>query len=268
MIDLNKLQKGDILYNENGEMFSFDSVYNSSKLLVFGAYEDYDGEVTYSSQPYLLETNSLYHETPELIINSLIKEAKQKIADMKHEEAALRKAIVIEHENLTSVLTEAKKIKGLENIISIFNSNIKYVVKNNEIYQFEEVFNYDKQHKLLTLSYDNGVLNWYVNSYPDGSGSNIGITLCETHDDALKRLQDIITNRWNNWLANFSVYDHEFYKLQATTDKYKLEISDKVKVHYDLCEQQRIQNEKILLKQKIDKAKKELDELTSQLGQE
>ena len=255
MKNIDKLQKGDILYNENGETFYFDSVYNSSKILVFSFYESYDGEESISEHPLLLDATSLHNQPPEILVNSLVKNAKAEIKKLKDEEKVLRSMVIAQLDIVKQVCEDTKRYSGFNNLRLIMDKKITHVVKSLEIMTFDEAFlDSDKKYKLLSLNYNDGELIWEVNNYADGSGGNTPITLCRSYEDAIQQLQYLVNNRWDKWLINFESYNQEFFKLRKIAKEHDLDISEKIKQHYEICDkltkEKSINNTKIAIELK------------------
>ncbi|HDZ15596.1 hypothetical protein LCGC14_0501020 [marine sediment metagenome] len=145
-------------------------------------------------------------------------------------------------------------LESFDLLVDFLNGDIKYMVSDSydpELIEYKDFrCDYDKNKlKLITLfGSDDGTLNWGINSYSDGSGSNKMYYAFNNREDALAKLEEVI-------LAKGRITEN----IIKTAKKHNIELdAKKVKEFKDKMVKTRLKN--------IESSKKEIEKFESAIN--
>lgn len=165
------------------------------------AYIMENDESEYVDKGNLFVAEVLFNATPTTKQDTIISELKNEIVQLQEDKVKLMDSITsVEAENAER-LKKYKQYKQLENIDDFLNGKITHYVclswNLKIVCREDDTCEYDKGNtKLLTLfGKSNGGLQWRLNDYSDGSGSNEHVVPCTSYEEALTIMQSHIKHR-------------------------------------------------------------------------
>jgi hypothetical protein len=123
-------------------------------------------------------------------------------------------SLAIEKDRLLQDISDAKimlesfkKIQQAQTLLNFLDKKITHVVVgsryNLKIQTLEEALvceNYDRDLKLVSLfGRSKGDLEWNINQYYDGSGSNVSMIPCTSYEEARERLEGLLQEQVEEW---------------------------------------------------------------------
>lgn len=186
---------------ENGERVivikELDKGFLVEKYIGFQQWDgDYDESP--SGRPEYVDT--IYKKEPVDVFAKSITEARDKITELNDELSSIRSAIVKATDVAAQVELDCKKIPALKHILDFIKGDYNYFVFPNDYREayikdknvaLDDGDKYTRDQRLLTLEGSTGGdLQWRMNQYRDGSGSNETVIPCKTMEDAIKALAE------------------------------------------------------------------------------
>ena len=233
-------------------------------LLVSDCYEYGDDVRNFFVDDKVYFVERVYDRAPTQRFDAKIAEIEDKI------KTAQKKYIEIENKiaelNITEKqrLEKYKQYQQLNRLDDFLDGEITHIVFLNYQIKIEEwgskELNCNENHKslkLITLFGDsNGDLQWNLNSYRDGSGSNISIVPCCSYPEAIaviqKHIDDLLANNPNEYNISYCIDAVKGYNLKI----------DQKWIDNDKEKRTKIALKKVLeLETSLANAKKELDKI-------
>jgi hypothetical protein len=190
-----KKTRAFLLYGEEVEVVERIT----SGVVVHHVYVDFSGEEFVDDKNFIVD--KVFDTPPRNKLDETIQELQKKIESLRKKQIELQSSIkIIEDENAKR-LEKLKKYKGLENLENFIDGKIThYAVLNSypEIITFPSKNN---ERRLLTLfGNSNGDLNWKLNRYNDGSGSDTIVVPCLSYEQAVDEIRNyIMSNLDYHW---------------------------------------------------------------------
>ena len=193
-------------YDKNGCMIEVVERLKSGQYLIrkvcTGQADEWEDEDFYTGDELTI-VDEFFHHAPTQKLDERFSILKEKIADLRQEKKKLEQEIWEAQEAGEAKLAKYKKYDQLKNLDIFLEGKITHYVLEYwgsfKIVAFEESKpdqRWDSGlQKLLTLfGKSNGDLDWRLNEYSDGSGSNTIVIPCISYDEALAVAQGIIDN--------------------------------------------------------------------------
>ena len=223
-------------------------------LLVSECYEYGDDVSDFFVDDKVYFVERVYDRAPTQRFDAKIAEIEDKI------KTAQKKYIEIENKIAELNIAEDRKLEKykqyqqLNRLDDFLDGEITHIVFLNYQIKIEEWGSKDL--KLITLFGDsNGDLQWYVNSYRDGSGSNNHIVPCCSYTEAIaviqKHIDDLLANNPNEYNISYCIDAVKVYNLKI----------DQKWIDNDKEKRTKIALKKVLeLETSLANAKKEMEE--------
>lgn len=196
--------KGDTVYNIHGQQGAYIASYGGSHL-VAPEYEQEDGEPHWG-QPE--EWREIFLTPPTVKLEAKVDELDKLITEKRAELKRINAELDQSGRRYQEQLKKLKQHQALQHIEDYINGKftyfldvgygVKLVAKADALKKVD----YDHDMKLLTLfGRTNGDLQWRINRYSDGSGSNTDVYPCETEEEAIAIVRKLYAEAVEEWRA-------------------------------------------------------------------
>jgi hypothetical protein len=182
--------KGDTVYSIHGQQGAYIASYGGSHL-VAPEYEDGDYGEPHWGAPE--EWREIFSTPPTVKLEAKVDELDKLITEKRDELKRIKKELDESGRKYQEQLKKLKQHQALSRIEDYLDGKfthfldvgygVKLISKEDALKSHDK---YDRDMKLLTLfGRTNGDLQWRINRYYDGSGSNTDVYPCESEEEAI-----------------------------------------------------------------------------------
>jgi len=204
-ITQDKIEKGATVYLIDGQECVYEGEIGG-KHLVRQVLETEEGEELSD----IIIAQGVFLSPPTVKLADEVRELNDRLTDLRAEAANLHKEISESQRSRKAILTVISQEKGLERIADFIAGRITHamVVDRGEariqtlesVLKMRNEYGRDKAIKLITLfGQSRGSLEFKINEYQDGSGTNQTIFLFTSEADAAEALRSWVSSKWDEW---------------------------------------------------------------------
>lgn len=193
----NNLEPGMAVYGHDGQRGEFVAMVRDRFLVrPIARFTGYDGEEFDERTDALVLWDRAYRKAPVLLSDEEAARIQAEIRDAQTALLATQREIAQAQSEHLATLKRLKRFEPLKNLEAILSGEITHVVEGSgyggvKIKTFEEAAVYrddfDRKNVLRMLSLKptpDGEIQWHLNRWKDGSGSDDAVTLCASSEEA------------------------------------------------------------------------------------
>jgi hypothetical protein len=201
----NTFNKGDTVYDIHGQQGAYIASYGGSHL-VAPEYESEYGEPGWGAPE---EWREVFSKPPTVKLEAKVAELDEEITKRRAELKEVCTQLVITEEAGKRLLEKLKKYPALKRIEDYLDGKfthfldvgygVKLISKEDALKSPDK---YDHDMKLLTLfGRTKGDLQWRINRWGDGSGSDTDVYPCESEEEAIAIVRKLYAEAVEAWRA-------------------------------------------------------------------
>lgn len=192
----------ETLFDEAGHEYRLAAI-PEDHTLVWSQMADEDGDA-YDGELRVVDTAALRSVPPKPSLDSEIAKAQAVLSDLREQLAITRRELDTFERDRDGRMARLKQHKALARLDDFLAGRLTHCVEHRsygppEIVAFEDAWAADdscrpKRLRLLTLfGRTDGDLEWNLNRYSDGSGSNVTVVPCTSYTEAVSVAAEVIS---------------------------------------------------------------------------